>query len=48
MKTNTMGILAAILLLAGCTVGPDYEKPASSVPADWSEKGTALIRRPAA
>jgi multidrug efflux system outer membrane protein len=42
MKTNTLGILAAALLLAGCTVGPDYEKPSPSVPGDWIEKGDGL------
>jgi len=42
MKTNTTGILAALLLLAGCTVGPDYQKPNHPIPADWTEKGTGL------
>src|SRR6185436_14335280 len=42
MKTKTTGILAALLLLAGCTVGPDYQKPNPSVPSEWTEKGTGL------
>ena len=42
MKTYTFGILAALLLQAGCTVGPDYERPNHSIPNDWTEKGTGL------
>jgi len=30
---------AAFLLLAGCTVGPDYERPAMQAPASWKETG---------
>src|SRR5262245_13282293 len=28
--------LFAVLSLAGCTVGPDYEPPELDVPAEWS------------
>jgi NodT family efflux transporter outer membrane factor (OMF) lipoprotein len=42
MKTNMLGVVTAALLLAGCTVGPDYEKPTHAVPGDWTEKGSAL------
>src|SRR5262245_18634662 len=42
MKTNVLGFVAAALLWAGCTVGPDYEKPTPKTPVDWSEKGTGL------
>jgi NodT family efflux transporter outer membrane factor (OMF) lipoprotein len=42
MKTNVAGFVTAVLLLAGCTVGPDYEKPTPNLPSDWTEKGSAL------
>src|SRR5262245_38471308 len=42
MKTNVLGIAAAALLLAGCTVGPDYQKPTPAVPGEWTEKGSAV------
>jgi len=29
-------LTAAVLLLAGCTVGPKYRRPAASVPPQWS------------
>jgi multidrug efflux system outer membrane protein len=31
-------LLAAISLLAGCAVGPDYEKPSLNLPASWSPR----------
>lgn len=31
--------LALFLLLSGCTVGPDYERPKDSSPAGWKETG---------
>src|SRR6185436_6556976 len=37
-----ISIVSALLALAACTVGPDYEKPSPSVPTDWSEKGSDL------
>ncbi|HXX94801.1 MAG TPA: efflux transporter outer membrane subunit [Planctomycetota bacterium] len=30
------GAMAALGLLAGCLVGPDYERPATSMPAKWT------------
>src|SRR5688572_22208678 len=42
MKTYLRGTTAALLVLAGCTVGPDYQEPNPSVPSDWTEKGTGL------
>ena len=42
MKTNVLGLISAALLWAGCTVGPDYERPVHRLPGDWSEKGTGL------
>lgn len=35
--------LAALLLLAGCAVGPDFRKPAASVAANWISKGDPRI-----
>ena len=35
MKTNT--ILATLLILTGCTVGPDYRKPDIAIPAAYKE-----------
>jgi len=32
-------LLAAILVLASCTVGPDYERPAAEAPSGWKEAG---------
>jgi NodT family efflux transporter outer membrane factor (OMF) lipoprotein len=29
--------LAALLLITGCSVGPDYERPRTSVPAQWGQ-----------
>ncbi len=36
------GLLAALLVLAGCAVGPDYQKPAAATPAQYKEAGPAL------
>src|SRR5690606_39296128 len=33
--------LAAVLLLGGCAVGPDYRAPAVAVPAAWDGAGPA-------
>src|SRR3546814_1751456 len=32
---RSVTIAAAVALLAGCTVGPDYERPATELPAAW-------------
>ncbi|HEV3026956.1 MAG TPA: efflux transporter outer membrane subunit [Planctomycetota bacterium] len=42
MNYARLSFAAGLLALAACSVGPDYQKPVSSVPADWSEKGSAL------
>ena len=42
MKRNAFGFVAASLVWAGCTVGPDYVTPDHAVPSDWMEKGTGL------
>lgn len=36
------GLLAALLVLAGCTVGPDYQKPAAATPAQYKEAAPVL------
>ena len=33
---------AALLALAACAVGPDYQTPDPKMPGDWSEKGSDL------
>ncbi len=35
MKTRTLVALVAAVMLAGCTVGPDYVRPAVDTPAAW-------------
>jgi NodT family efflux transporter outer membrane factor (OMF) lipoprotein len=38
MKTHThLVLILPALLAAGCTVGPDYQAPAVTAPAQWSE-----------
>jgi multidrug efflux system outer membrane protein len=38
MKSNwQISSMALALALAGCTVGPNYHRPATSAPAQWSE-----------
>jgi len=39
MKTSTAIRIAAALLLAGCTVGPDYVRPTAPMPAEYKEAG---------
>ena len=34
-KRLTLAALAVVCALAGCTVGPNYKKPAAPVPAQW-------------
>lgn len=36
MKTNSLLSLAAVVILAGCAVGPDYEPPRPMVSDTWS------------
>ena len=33
--TRSAGVVAIGALVAGCTVGPDYERPKTDVPAQW-------------
>ena len=32
-----MRVLLRVLFVAGCTVGPKYEKPAAELPEQWKE-----------
>lgn len=44
----TRAALVALALLAGCSVGPDYERPATKAPAAWGEavdRSTADLSR---
>jgi NodT family efflux transporter outer membrane factor (OMF) lipoprotein len=36
-------LLAVLLLLEACTVGPDFERPRTAVPANWATKDDARI-----
>jgi multidrug efflux system outer membrane protein len=38
--------LCALLLAAGCTVGPDYERPAADAPSTWKENGPWKVAAP--
>jgi len=42
MNTLKISLAAGALALAACAVGPDYEKPRTSVPGEWTEKGPAV------
>jgi len=42
MRITRYAIALALLALAACTVGPDYQMPAPPMPAQWSEKGSDL------
>lgn len=43
---RTLLSIFAVVLLSGCVVGPDYEKPLLAMPASWSDQKTASIARP--
>lgn len=40
MDARTSVLFAATLLVAGCTVGPDYTRPEVALPEGWREVGT--------
>ena len=43
VKGRWQALTGALLMLSGCTVGPDYIKPAAIVPAQYKEaKGWKL------
>ena len=41
------GLSRRRVLLAGCTVGPDYQRPAAPVPAAYKEAAAGQVARPA-
>src|SRR3954467_3506057 len=42
MTISRHSFAAALLALAACTVGPDYEAPTPPVPGAWKEGGSPL------
>ncbi|MDP3008597.1 MAG: hypothetical protein Q8N30_05965 [Methylococcales bacterium] len=38
--------LGLAVLLTGCVVGPDYQKPEVATPKQWSSIGWAEVRSP--
>lgn len=50
IKTTTIRLLplACALLLGGCMVGPDYQRPAVAMPQAWKERPGWTLARPAA
>ena len=40
-------VAAGVLTLAGCNVGPDYQKPPTTLPGDWAGPTTAATSQPA-
>jgi multidrug efflux system outer membrane protein len=40
-------VLAAAALLAGCTLGPTYERPAAELPEHWAESPQKGVKAPA-
>jgi NodT family efflux transporter outer membrane factor (OMF) lipoprotein len=42
VPTGTMGAVAVMFLVAGCTVGPNYKRPEVSAPAAWNEAQTGI------
>lgn len=39
-------LLAALLLLTGCAVGPDYKRPGTATPAQYKEAGDWAVAKP--
>ena len=46
LRLMTTGALAA--LVAGCTLGPAYERPAAELPANWADSPAQGVKAPAA
>lgn len=42
LRRGYLGLLPALLILAGCAVGPDYQRPALSIPQTYKEAGPTL------
>jgi multidrug efflux system outer membrane protein len=47
LKLRRLGIACAVLL-GGCTVGPDYQRPAADLPARWLARPAATASAPGA
>ena len=47
LKIGLVSLLTASALLAGCAVGPDYARPASTLPEDYDQpiEARAAARR---
>src|SRR5438552_10285431 len=41
-RARPMGVLTTAVLLSGCTVGPDYQRPSAPVPAQYKEAGWSV------
>jgi NodT family efflux transporter outer membrane factor (OMF) lipoprotein len=46
-STGAVALLSAVLVLGGCTVGPDFVRPEAKVNENWNEKGDARVRQTA-
>ncbi len=46
MKIGLFSVLTATALLAGCAVGPDYARPSSTLPEDYSQAPEARATAP--
>lgn len=45
-KAGLLVSLAALLAATGCTVGPDFQRPAWTSPASWFSGPKEAVRRP--
>ncbi|MBK1624303.1 RND transporter [Afifella marina DSM 2698] len=45
-RRTTAAMLLTLPWLAGCMVGPDYQKPLMALPASWSQNGATQPNRP--
>src|SRR5262245_16965950 len=43
---RTGAAAALLLMLAGCTVGPDYHPPEPAMPPEWQEMSSGVIQHP--
>jgi NodT family efflux transporter outer membrane factor (OMF) lipoprotein len=44
MLRRWLGVSSALLLIAGCEVGPDYEKPSAPIPSGYKEAGWQIAK----
>ncbi|MBX3023624.1 efflux transporter outer membrane subunit [bacterium] len=47
LPSATAGAALAVLLLGGCTVGPDYHPPEPAMPEGWEELSSGVTQQPA-